>query len=305
MQKALRSILVAGLLAAVVAIGAVILATSPVQAQAPGGANVTFNFSGDYAPVFHEDQPERLGGPDIGEYLGIPITDGARLAADTWTASKLTMPEHQCKPHPSDYSPRGPANLRIWEDIDTASQQLIAFHTHISWQAPERTIWMDGRPHPPAYAAHTWQGFSTGRFDGDNLVITTTHLKTGWIRRNGIPRSDLATVTEHWSRHDNMLDWMVFVDDPLYLSEPFVRTTDFVENKRQVIAPYPCYPVVEIDRPVGVVPSNLFEQNPSLEEFSTKFGIPFEATRGGARTMYPEFEDALKTMAPAKAKAAK
>jgi hypothetical protein len=305
MQKVFRSILVAGLLAVVVAIGAIILATSPVQAQAPAAAAGTFNFSGDYAPVFHEDQPERLAGPDIGEYLGMPITDGARLAGDTWTASKLTMPEHQCKPHPSDYSPRGPANLRIWEDIDTASQQLIAFHTHISWQAPERTIWMDGRPHPPAYAAHTWQGFSTGRFDGDNLVITTTHLKTGWIRRNGLPRSDLATVTEHWSRHDNMLDWMVFVDDPVYLSEPFVRTSDFVENKRQQIAPYPCYPVVEIDRPVGVVPSNLYGMNPSLDEFSTKFGIPFEATRGGADTMDPEYLEKLKTRAPAKPKAAK
>ena len=142
-------------------------------------------------------------------------------------------------------------------------------------------------------------------FDGDVLVITTTHLKTGWIRRNGIPRSDLATVTEHWSRHDNMLDWMVFVDDPLYLSEPFVRTTDFVENKRQVIAPYPCYPVVEIDRPVGVVPSNLFGQNPSLDEFSTKFSIPFDATRGGAERCIRSSIDELKTMAPAKAKAAK
>ena len=61
---------------------------------------------------------------------------------------------------------------------------------------------------------------------------------------------------------------------------------------------------VEIDRPVGVVPSNLFEQNPSLDEFSTKFSIPFDATRGGAETMYPEFEDKLKTMAR-KPKAAK
>ncbi len=297
MLKSLRRIVAAGLVAAFAAVAAFIVATSPVSAQGPGGGPVTFNFSGDYAPVFHEDQPERLGGPDIGEYLGIPITSGARLAGDTWTASKLTLPEHQCKPHPSDYGSRGPANLRIWEDVDPSSQQLVAFHTHISWQAPERTIWMDGRPHPPEYAAHTWQGFSTGRFDGDDLVITTTHLKTGWVRRNGLPRSDLATVTEHWSRHDNILNWMVFVDDPIYLTEPFVRTSDFVENKRQVIAPYPCYPVVEIDRPVGTVPSMLFDQNPFLQEFSRRYGVPFDATRGGAETMYPEFQDKMKAMA--------
>jgi len=295
MEKVMRSTLVGGLLVSVAVVGAAILAMSPVAAQGPpaGGG---FDFSGEYAPQFHEDQPERLGGPDIGEYLGIPLNEGARLAADTWDASKLTLPEHQCKPHPSDYSPRGPANLRIWRDIDAASQQLIAFHTHISWQAPERTIWMDGRPHPPEYAAHTWQGFSTGRFEGDSLTITTTHLKIGWIRRNGIPRSDLATVTEYWNRHDTILTWMVWIDDPINLTEPFVRTSDFVENKRQVIAPYPCNPAVEIDRPVGTVPSHVMGGNTFLHEFSGKFDIPYDATRGGAETMYPEFLDKLKAM---------
>ena len=145
MQKALRSILVAGLLAAVVAIGAVILASSPVSAQAPGAA-VTFNFSGDYAPVFHEDQPERLGGPDIGDYLGLPINDGARLQGDTWDGVEADAARASVQAAPVRLHPRGPANLRIWEDIDHHTQQLIAFHTHISWQAPERTIWMDGRP---------------------------------------------------------------------------------------------------------------------------------------------------------------
>ena len=73
---------------------------------------------------------------------------------------------------------------------------------------------MDGRPHPPAYAAHTWQGFSTGKWEGDMLTITTTHLKIGWIRRNGIPRSDKATVVEHWIRHEKYLTWVVIINDP-------------------------------------------------------------------------------------------
>ena len=156
---------------------------------------------GEWAPRFHEDQPERIPGPEIGDYLGLPINDAARLRGDSWDASLLTLPEHQCKPHPSDYGVRGPANLRIWKEVDTESQRVIAYHTHISWQSPERTIWMDGRPHPPDYAAHTWQGFSTGKWEGDVLTVTTNHLKIGWIRRNGIPRSDRATVTEHWIRH--------------------------------------------------------------------------------------------------------
>jgi polyvinyl alcohol dehydrogenase (cytochrome) len=45
--------------------------------------------------------------------------------------------------------------MRVWKEVDTVTQQLIAYHTHIFWQAPERVIWMDGRPHPPGYVAHT------------------------------------------------------------------------------------------------------------------------------------------------------
>src|SRR5262244_3562906 len=74
--------------------------------------------SGEWNPRFHEDNPERLGGPEIGDYLGLPINDAARLRGESWNASILTMPEHQCKPHPADYSTRGPANLRIWKEVD-------------------------------------------------------------------------------------------------------------------------------------------------------------------------------------------
>ena len=288
MTRTQRSTIVGGLLAAAALVSVAAIATRHTAAQAPAGGGF-FDFSGEYAPQFHEDQPERAPGPEIGDYLGLPINAAARLHADSWDASLLTLPEHQCKPHPFDYSPRGPANLRIWKEIDTASQQLIAFHTHISWQAPERTIWMDGRPHPPAYAAHTWQGFSTGKFDGDSLTIETSHMKFGWIRRNGVYRSDDAQVVEHWNRHDKYLTWMVWINDPHWLTEPFVRTSDFMDNPRQQIAPYPCGVVVEVDRPLGVVPSHLPGQNPFLDEFSRRFGIPFEATRGGAETMYPEY----------------
>jgi hypothetical protein len=250
--------------------------------------------SGEWAPRFHEDQLERLAGPDIGDYLGLPINDAARLRGDSWDASLLTLPEHQCKPHPADYGPRGPANLRIWKEVDKDSQQLIAYHTHISWQAPERTIWMDGREHPPDYAAHTWQGFSTGKWEGDTLTVTTTHLKTGWIRRNGIPRSDRAVLTEHWIRHGDYLTLVSIITDPVYLTEPFVRTTNWGVDPRQQIAPYPCDAVVEVDRPKGTVPHHLPGTNTFLGEFPKKYNLPDGAARGGAETMYPEYESKMK-----------
>src|SRR6516225_2153721 len=126
---------------------AALLAALPALAQV--------DLTGEWNPRFHEDQPERIPGPEIGDYLGLPVNAAARMRADSWDASLLTLPEHQCKPHPSDYGIRGPANLRIWKEVDRDSQQLIAYHTHISWMAPERTIWMEGRPRPSEYAAHT------------------------------------------------------------------------------------------------------------------------------------------------------
>src|SRR6516162_3317119 len=261
------------------------LAAAPVFAQV--------DLTGEWNPRFHEDQPERIPGPEIGDYLGLPVSDAARMRGDSWDASLLTMPEHQCKPHPSDYGIRGPANLRIWKEIDRDSQQLIAYHTHISWMAPERTIWMDGRADPPDYAAHTWQGFSTGKWEGNTLTVTTTHLKIGWIRRNGVPRSDRATVTEHFIRHDDHLTVVTIVDDPVYLTEPFVRSTDFILDLNQQIDPYPCESVEEIVRDKGVVPNYLPGANPFLDEFPNRFKLPALATRGGAGTMYPEYEAAV------------
>ena len=281
------------------------LALACVFAAAAGASLLAQNanrgpidLSGEWAPLFHEDQPERIPGPDIGDYLGLPINEAARLHGDSWDASILTLPEHQCKPHPADYSPRGPANLRIWREIDHDTQNLIAVHTHISWQQPERTIWMDGRPHPPEYAAHTWQGFSTGKWDGDMLTVTTTHLKMGWIRRNGIPRSDKAVLTEHWIRHDDVLTLVTVIQDPVYLTEPFVRTTNWRLDPRQIIAPYPCAAVVEIERPQGVVPNHLPGTNNFLREFAAKYNLPFEPTRGGAETMYPEYAAKVAAMTP-------
>jgi len=252
--------------------------------------------SGMWAPRFDEDWEERIPGPEIGDYLGLPINAAARLRGDSWDAALVELPENQCRAHGSDYGWRGPSNLSIWKEVDRPTQKLIAYHTHLSAYGAEQTIWMDGRPHPPEYAAHTWAGFSTGEWDGDALVITTTHLKENWIRRNGIPRSDLATARVHVLKHGNYLTVAVIVYDPVYLTEPFVRTTDFVFAPQQQMAPWPCEVVDEVDRPAGVVPSHLIGANPFLDEFPANYGIPPEAARGGAETAYPEYMLKMKDM---------
>jgi hypothetical protein len=152
---------------------------------------------------------------------------------------------------------------------------------------------MDGRPHPPEYAAHTWEGFSTGKWEGDMLTVETTHIKQGWIRRNGLPESDRATLVEHFIRHGEYLTHVSVVTDPVYLTEPLVKSQNFVLMQRQLPEGawvWPCQIVDEVvGRPDGAVPHYLPGQNPFVSEFGTASGIPIEAAMGGAETMYPEY----------------
>src|SRR5258708_1173409 len=115
----------------------------------PAVASAQVNLSGvwDNLGILHEDWPDRLFGPELGDYTGIPLNDAARFRADAWDASLITLPEYQCRVHPSDYVPSFAA-IRIWEERDKDSQQPIAIHTHHFAWGTERTIWMDGRPHP-------------------------------------------------------------------------------------------------------------------------------------------------------------
>jgi hypothetical protein len=252
--------------------------------------------SGEWAPTFFEDQRDRLAGAEMGDYLGMPINAAALFRAESWSAALVELPENQCREHGSDYGWRGPSNLRIWKEVDTATQQVIAYHIRLSAYNAEQTVWMDGRPHPPDYARHTWAGFSTGTWEGDTLVIYTTHLKENWLGLNGIPRSDMATARVHIMRHGNVLTVAAITYDPVYLTEPLIRTIDFTFAPQQQMAPWPCESVDEVDRPEGVVPSYLMAQNPYIDEFAARYGVPPEATRGGAETMYPEYMLKLKDM---------
>jgi hypothetical protein len=265
---------------------------------APQPAAAQVDYAGMWAPMFHEDQPERAPGPEVGDYLGLPINDAARQRAETWDASLLTLPEHQCKPHPSTYGFRGVGNLRITNEYDPDTEQLRAIHTHIQWQEQKRTIWMDGRPHPPEYAPHTWQGFSTGRYENGVLVVRTTHLKQGWIRRNGIAISDRATMEDRFYRHGNYITHVYLITDPVYLTEPLVRTNQFQLVSNPNLAPYPCLPAVEVPRAKGEVPHHLPGTSGYVEEFAKKHNIPVEAARGGAETALPEFMRGRQQPAP-------
>jgi hypothetical protein len=259
-------------------------------------ASAQIDLSGEWAPRFYEDQPERVPGPDLGDYLGIPISDAARWRAEAWSASIMTLPEWQCRPHSADYIWRGPSPVVISKEVDPVSREITSFK--LEWlRSVERAIYLDGRKPPSDNAPHTWAGFSVGKWTGDILTVTTTHLKEGYVRRNGLPRSDQATLTEHFIRNGDVLTVVTIVTDPVYLTEPFIRTTDYELDLKQQNPPYPCHVVEEIDRPKGTVPHIAPGTNQSVQEFATKHNVPADAARGGAATMYPVRVTAAKTMA--------
>ena len=106
------------------------LAARPAHAQ--------IDLSGIWAPIMHEDQVERVPGPEIGDYLGLPINDAMRLRGESWDASLLTMEEHTCIPHPSTYGFRGIGNLRITANYDPTTFELTKLDTHIQWMEQRR-----------------------------------------------------------------------------------------------------------------------------------------------------------------------
>lgn len=263
---------------------------------APAPLSAQVDLTGVWQPATHEDQPERGPGPDLVDFAGLPINAEARQWALSWNPDRLGLQEHQCQVHTAAYIHRGPLRLRIWEERDPQTQDLVAIRLYSSTYEQNRTVWMDGRPHPPPYAKHTWMGFSTGQWQGNILTVHTTHIKQGWHRRNGVPSSDLIDLVEHFIVHDGMLTHVTVVTDPVYLEEPMIKSQEYLKSDNtQGNWLWPCEYVEElpgVER--GKVHSFLPGENPFLREFAEKHGIPLEAALGGARTMYPEYMETLR-----------
>jgi glyoxylase-like metal-dependent hydrolase (beta-lactamase superfamily II) len=265
---------------------------------------------------FQEEFLDRGGGPDLGDYAGLPINDALRYKASLYSPSWLTVPERQCLPHPSTYQYRSPGGLSIVKEFDPATQRLVAYHVYGSYGLA-RVIWMDGRPHLAANERHTYEGFSTGRWDGDELVVDTSHLKAAFIRRNGVAHTDRARMVEHFIRHDNYLTIVTAVDDPLYLDEPFVRSTDYALNAQPSTELsqfggfvnggdvqgfgssdvfYKCSPTDEVALAPGAVPSFMPGTNKDIDMFAKRHNVPLETALGGSATMYPEYAQRLRAL---------
>jgi len=245
------------------------------------------DFSGEWIVRNNEDP----GQPPLGDYTGIPFNDAGRQRAETTAESIWGTPEYQCRPHSAPHQWRGVGGARFIKEIDPLTRELTAYHVQF-WRSLDRPIYLDGRPHPPAWAPHSWTGFSTGKWEGNTLVVTTTHLKDGYLKRSGPQTSDMYTMTEYITRHDSLLTIFMIVDDPIYLTEPFIQSTTYQLDPSSQIRLEPC--TTSFDENGGSDPHAVPHYLPGKNTFLTEWlerdnWVPAVAARGGAETTYPEY----------------
>jgi hypothetical protein len=197
-------------------------------------ASAAIDLTGYWVSVVTEDWKFRMVTPNKGEYGGVPLTPEGRRVADTWDPAKDEAAGTQCKSYGAPAIMRVPGRLHVtWENdntlrIDTdAGTQTRLFHF--------------GAAQPPA-GEPTWQGYSVAQWQYGgggrgptrvgNLKVVTTHIRPGYLRKNGVPYSANAVVTEYYDSHEapNGDRWLVVttsVDDPVYVNAPFVTSTNF------------------------------------------------------------------------------
>jgi hypothetical protein len=175
------------------------------------------------APVPFTNLPPRISratGSNIA--LGVPMTDAAEAIVKARAARDFRdNPRSQCKP-------MGIVQLHTMGSpvkfIQTARQLTFLYESNFE----RREIFLDGRALPGPKAQPFWNGYSTGKWDGDTLVVETTGFRDdGWLDMTGTPISDAAKITERFRRP--ALDGMeidITIDDPKTFLRPFtVRQT--------------------------------------------------------------------------------
>lgn len=278
-----------------------ILSAAPAMAQQ---IDIVGNWSASLGN--HEELPLR-GDPGVlvGEYVGMPVNDAGRQKADSWMPTWHSLPEWQARPHPVTYGMRAPRpDFRLAAIVNPRTQQIDGYTITNLYGRADRTIWMDGRPRPSIYDEHKWQGFSLGEWlPGGVLKVVTTHIKHSFMQRNGLPISPYATLTEYFSRHGEYMSLTIMIDDPVYLTETFVRSATFRWDPTLNIPTARPFEVAEELPSLGRGDVPAYPLGAKHEEWSQINKIPFEASLGGARTQYPEYSarlNALMSNQPAK-----
>ena len=179
------------------------------------------DLSGYWRPLIMEDFQMRMHGVKKGDYGGIELNDAARAMADEYgmQAGEDELLFDKCGPHGPPRIMYTDTRLHITQDDKVISMELEA-------EGQVRHFYLDGRPWPGGGLLQ--QGHSTAYEDGRSmLTVITRHMRPGLLRSNGIPYSDEAVLTEHYTRHGDYFTVIQALEDPKYLQQPFVTSTSF------------------------------------------------------------------------------
>ena len=202
-------------------------------------ASAPVDITGQWVAVVNEDWRHRMTVPPKGDYGGVPLNPNGRRTADTWDPSRDEASGEQCRAYGVAALMRVPTRVRIsWIDdqslkieSDAGSQtRTIAFGAPRGqggdWQGVSAASW--DRSTPPLGTGF----FPGGAARGGSLKVVTTRMKSGYLRRNGVPYSADAVVTEYFDRFDvpggdSLLVVSTEVVDPTYLAQPYWTSSHF------------------------------------------------------------------------------
>ena len=212
----------------------------PPPPPAPKAA-APIDLTGYWVALVTEDWRYRMAVPPKGDFVGVPVNQVARDAAGTWDSAKDEAAGEQCRAYGVGGLMRMPTRLNInWQDESTLKLET---------DAGTQTRILNFKPSPSQ--GGDWQGVSMASWDrqvgvmgpgrggavpGGSLKVVTTKMKPGYLRKNGIPYSANAVITEYFERFDQpngeaLLLVITEVNDPAYLATPFWTSTHFRKQK--------------------------------------------------------------------------
>ena len=204
-----------------------------------GRATAPVDLTGTWISVVTEDWRWRMRTPPKGDYASLPLTPAATKVANAWDPAKDTAAGEQCRGYGAPAIMRLPGRIRIsWQDDATLKVETEA--------GTQTRLFHFGSSTPPA--TPDWQGQSTatwlvagggggrrgggGQPRGGSLRVITANARPGYIRKNGVPYSANARVTEHFipvtePTGDRWLVVTTLVEDPQYLNARFIVSSHF------------------------------------------------------------------------------
>ena len=214
------------------------------QAPPTPKADAAIDITGTWVSVITEDWALRMVTPRKGDYTRVPLTPAARKIADAWDPAKDEAAGEQCRAYGAPGIMRLPGRLRIsWQDDNTmkmeleAGNQIRLFHFGAA---------------PPA-SEPSWQGQSVAEWQytvnpprSGELKVLTGRLRSGYLRKNGVPYDANTTMTEYYHRMtapngDVWLTIVTEIKDPDNLRDPFVQSTHFKKlPANATFKPEPC-----------------------------------------------------------------